>query len=62
MDDIYADRDDEIAGLTDDALEEELTIAATGTDDDPEREDRLEDLVEEREHRLQDDDSDDGDD
>jgi hypothetical protein len=39
------------AALTDEALAEELTIAASGTDEDPERENRFEDLLEEHEHR-----------
>jgi hypothetical protein len=51
MTDQPPDRDVDNAALTDEALAEELTIAASGTDEDPERENRFEDLLEEHEHR-----------
>jgi hypothetical protein len=45
------DTNKEPADLTNEALEDELTIAASGSEHDEEREDRLEELLEEREHR-----------
>jgi hypothetical protein len=39
------------AELSDEALEQELTIAASGSELDDERQDRFEELLEEREHR-----------
>ena len=44
--------DQDPAELTDEGLEEELTIAASGSEDDQERDDRFEELLEEREHRT----------
>lgn len=52
MTDQPSTRDEDNAALTDEALEEELTIAAYGTDDDREREDRFDGLLEEHEHRT----------
>jgi hypothetical protein len=40
--------------LSDDELEEELTIAATSDDEDAEREGRFDDLLEERRQRSED--------
>ena len=42
------------AELSDEALEQELTIAASGSELDDERDDRFEELLEEREHRSDD--------
>jgi hypothetical protein len=48
------DPHEEPADLTDQALEDELTIAASGSEHDTDRADRFEELLEEREHRSDD--------
>jgi len=50
MNDEAGDPED-LTSLTDDELDEELTIAATADDDDPDRDERFEYLLEEHEHR-----------
>ena len=40
--------------FTEEELEEELTIAATGADEDPEREERFQELLDERDRREDD--------
>ena len=46
---------DDLGSLSDDELEEELTIAASGLEEDEEREERFHELLDEREHRHEDD-------
>jgi hypothetical protein len=48
------DPHEEPTDFTDETLEDELTIAASGSEHDTDRADRFEELLEEREHRLDD--------
>lgn len=54
MTDHEQELEDDPSGISDEGLEEELTIAASGSEHDAGREDRLDELLEEREHRSRD--------